>query len=248
MVSDPYGPEIVVGQLQFEFDGIAALTLEEMLRQWLNSQENDTAEVLTAALYVMDNRFRRHRAERWHEILSIQAPYRHDPAWMVSGGIEAMWLYNEAWRDYIDGAYFSALICAHAACERELAGCLYPYRDELEKRWLIWGLGKLIPAALKRGIIDEQTSKDLTKLNEIRKVSAHFKAAHETPTSVQQRALSLFASNQASDYEDALNNMIRSDALYAIRVATLVLLSNLGFGGLWSAKETEIGDTLPVGR
>lgn len=237
----PFGPEVVVGQLQFEFDGIAVLTLEEKLRQWLNSQDDEAADVLndnaadmlTAMLFIADNNTRRRGADRWREVLSLQTPYRYDPAWVVSGGVEAMWLYNEAWRDYIDGAYFSAIICAHAACERELAGCLFPYREELGKGWLMWGLGRLIPATLERGIIDDQTSKDLSKLNEIRKVSAHFKPDHETPTSVQHRAMGLFATGLDSDYEDVLRDMVRSDALFAIRVATLVLRSNLGFGGPW---------------
>lgn len=235
MTLDPYGPEVVVGQLQFEFDGIAVLTLEEKLVQWINSLDDETADadMLTAMLFIADSDTRRSRADRWREIVRLQAPYRYDPAWVVSGGVEAMWLYNEAWHDYIDSAYFSAIICAHAACERELAGCLFPYREELGKRWLIWGLGNLIPAALERGIINEEISKDLSKLNEIRKVSAHFKPDHETPTSVQHRARGLFAAGPDSDYERVLRGMVRSDALFAIRVATLVLRSNLGFGGAW---------------
>lgn len=233
MAQDPHGPEIVVGQLQFEFDDIAPLTLEERLRQWLNHKDEETTDALTAILFIGDSDSRRHRADRWSEILGIQAPYTYDPAWMVSGGIEAVWLYNEAWRDYLNGAYFSTLICAHAACERELAGCLYPYREDLERGWLMWGLGKLIPATLERKIIDKQTSKELMRLNEIRKVSAHFKPPYDIPNSVENRALGHFASSQPSDYEDVLNNMIRSDALFAIRVATFVVRGNLGFGGPW---------------
>jgi hypothetical protein len=231
MVADPHGPEIVVGQLQFELDGIRPLTLEEKLHQWLSSQEDDTTDVLTASLYVMENRFRRNRASRWHEVLDIQKPFRSDQSWLVSGGEEAIWLYDESWRDYIDGAYFFALICAHAACERELAGCLFPYREELDRSWLMWGLGKLIPAATEKGIIDDRTSEDLIRLNELRKVSAHFKVAHQTPTSVRQRALNIFGSGQDADYDSVFNKMIRSDALFSIRVATFVVLGNLGFGG-----------------
>lgn len=202
MIPDPRGPEVVVGQLQFEFDGIAPLTLGERLSRWLNSEEDESSDFLTAMLFIADNNSRRRRAGRWHQVLNLQKPYRSDPAWVVSGGAEAMWLYNEAWRDYIDGAYFSSLICAHSACERELAGCLFPYREELAKGWLMWGLGRLIPAALERGVIDEPTSKDLAKLNDIRKVSAHFKPAHETFTSVQYRAMKLFAVGPDSDYGD----------------------------------------------
>jgi hypothetical protein len=231
VIDDPRGPEIVVGQLQLEFDDIDPLTLEDRLRQWLNSQDEETAESLTAWLFIADQDSRRRRADRLCEVLKIQEPYRYDPAWYLSGGIEAIWLYTEAWRGYVNGAYFSALICAHAACERELAGCLFPYRDELDRRWLTWGLGKLVSASLERGIIDGNMSQELYKLNETRKVTAHFKVEHETPTSVQRRAMSLFATNNDSDFENTLDDVIRSDALSAIRVATLVLGSNLGFGG-----------------
>lgn len=231
VINDPRGPEVIVGQLQLEFDGIAPLTLEDKLRQWLNSQDEETIETLTAWLFIADQDSRRRRASRLCEVLKVQEPHKYDPAWYLSGGAEAIWLYTEAWRDYINRAYFSALICAHAACERELAGCLFPYRDELDRRWLTWGLGKLISTSLERGIIDDDMGQELYKLNDIRKATAHFKVEHETPTSVQRRAMSLFATNNDSDFENTLNDMIRSDALFAIRIATLVLGSNLGFGG-----------------
>jgi hypothetical protein len=96
MTLDPCGPEVVVGQLQFEFDGVTVLTLEEKLRQWLNSQDDEAvdADMLTAMLFIADNSTRRRRADRWNEIVSLQTPYRYDPVWAVSGGVEAMWLYN----------------------------------------------------------------------------------------------------------------------------------------------------------
>ena len=64
-------------------------------------------------------------------------------------------------------------------------------------------------------------------------VSAHFKPAHETSTSVQHRAIGLFNTSPDPEYENVLNKMLRTDALFAIQIATQILKSNLGFGGPW---------------
>ncbi len=141
MYQEPYGPTLVVGQLQFEFENIEPLTLDQRLRIWLDSQDNITSDVLTATLFVTDNESRRRRSDRWMELLCLQAPYQHQTI-MASGGIEVVWLYKEACRSYVNGAFLSALMCSHAACERMLAGCLFAYREELGNGWLMWGLGR----------------------------------------------------------------------------------------------------------
>src|SRR6266516_2175485 len=116
MHMDPrsYGPPVVVGQLQFVFDGIDPLPLEKRVVDWLACQDEETPDVLTATLFLADNDSRRRRASRWYEIRCIQAPYDNGAGWLVSGGEEVLWLYYEACRDYINGAYFSTLLCAQA--------------------------------------------------------------------------------------------------------------------------------------
>lgn len=233
MKPDPCGPEIIVRQLQFEFDDIAPLSLEQRLHNWLQLQDEETREVYTALLFLGDNDSRRRRAERWSEIRHVQNPYEFGSSWLVSGGIEVMWLYEEACRDYINGAYFSALLCAHSACERVLAGCLFAYREELPKGWSMWGLGRLIPSAVERNLIDSELESDLNKLTEIRKVAAHFKVAHETTNSVQWRSEAFLTEHPDLEYEDAVNSIMRSDALFAIEAATAIVRGNLGFNHPW---------------
>jgi hypothetical protein len=134
---------MVVGQLQFEFDAVAPLTEEQRIMAWLANQDEESPDVLTGILFLNDRESLRRRAARWHEVRSIQAPYEAI-RWFVSGGQEVIWLYDEACKGYIHGAFFSALLCAHSACERVLAGCLYAHREELAANWLMWGLGGLM--------------------------------------------------------------------------------------------------------
>ena len=233
MEHEPYGPEIVVGQLQFEFEGIAPLTTEHRVSAWLEHQDKETLEVYSALLLLADNDSRGRRARRWNEIRNIQSPYESESGWLIWGGPEVAWLYDEACRDYIDGAYFSALLCAHAACERELAGSLSPYREALPRGWMWWGLGKLIPQAVQRNLINHEMQRDLENLTEIRKVSAHFKILHKTPNSVPWRASTILSDNPRMEYNDAVDDIIRSDAIFAIRVATKVVYGNIGFSHPW---------------
>lgn len=233
MKPEPNGPEIVVGQLQFEFEGVAPLTVEQRISTWLEHQEEETPEMYSALLLLADNESRQRRARRWNEIRGIQSPYEGGSGWLISGGIEVSWLYDEACRDYINGAYFSALLCAHAACERELAGSLSPYREELPKGWMYWGLGKLIPHAAGRHLISPAMRVDLEKLTEVRKVSAHFKEAHKTPTAVPWRANLLLSNDPQIEYDDAVDSILKFDALFAIQIATKVARGNLGFSRPW---------------
>jgi hypothetical protein len=228
---NPYGPPGIVDQLQFTFDEIPPLSLEERVSNWLSQQDEETHDVLTAMLFLGDNDSRRRRASRWSEIRNIQKPYDSKWGWLVSGGSEVAWLYDEACRGYIAGSYFSALLCAHAACERVLAGVLSSYSEDLDKGWLMWGLGKLIKAARDRKLFDDETLDDLSRLSEIRKVSAHYKSFLDTPNSVQRRAIEILENNPDLDDDEVLDDITRSDALFALELATAMVRGNVGFGG-----------------
>jgi hypothetical protein len=90
-------------------------------------------------------------------------------------------------------------------------------------------MGKLISAAKQRKIVDAETLDNLSKLNEIRKVSAHYKSLLDTPTSVHRRAIDILENYPDLDDEEVIDNITRSDALFALRVATVMVRSNLGF-------------------
>jgi hypothetical protein len=107
------------------------------------------------------------------------------------------------------------------------------YAEELPKGWIWWGLGKLIPEAINRGPIDSQLRDDLSKLTAIRKVSAHYRSSFESENSVQRRAISLLELHPNLEDEAAIDSIIRSDAIFSIRVATTIVRSFLGFQRPW---------------
>ena len=84
-----------LGQLQFDLDGVPALTDEERVLAWLADQEHETADTFRAMLFVRDNLGRAARAERWMELRTVQAPFDREH-WLIPGGSEAVWLYEEA--------------------------------------------------------------------------------------------------------------------------------------------------------
>lgn len=221
------GPSGVVNQLEFDLAGVAPSSREERLATWLEVQEEVTADVLTATLFLQDSRSRRERVERWAEVRSIQAPYDREEGWLVTGGDEAIWLYEESCRSYVNGMFLAALLCAHAACERVLAGCLLFYEDQLEKNWIMWGLGRLIVAAFERGLIDQRMKDNLDQVTEVRKVSAHYKHPITTPNSVSRRALRALGDD--ATIEDALDGVLKQDACLAVRTATELLRGDQGF-------------------
>jgi hypothetical protein len=108
-----------------------------------------------------------------------------------------------------------------------LAGALQPYADELDKNWLRWGLGPLVEAAHERRLIDAVARDGLARLTEVRKVSAHFKPSL-TPNSILARAME-HRGNGVLDHEDLLDEILRTDAAFAVRLATALILGGVGF-------------------
>jgi hypothetical protein len=164
----------------------------------------------------------------WAAIRSTQALFYREHGWLIPGGAEAVWLYEEAERAFIDGLYLATLLCAHAACERALAGCLLSYEGELDKNWTRWGLGPLTRAAFERGLIDDQMSRDLHQVTELRKVSAHYKSPM-VHNSVSRRAFEEFTDESVSSDEDIFDFVLMWDALMAFNVATELLRGDQGF-------------------
>lgn len=225
-VATSRGPIIALNQLELEFEGVTPLSAEERVARWLAEQEDESEEVITAALFLEDGSSRADRAERWAEIRAIQAPYDRAHGWLVPGGSEAVWLYEESVRAYVHGLFLAALLCAHSACERVIAGCLLGYEEKLDKRWRRWGLGPLAAKALEFGLIDDDLRRGLDEVTELRKVSAHFKPPLE-PNSVLVRTCRALAAG--SELEDALESTLRSDAKTAIEITTWLLRGDQGF-------------------
>jgi hypothetical protein len=124
--------------------------------------------------------------------------------------------------------YLAALLCAHSACERELAGCLEFFEAQLPPRWQIWGLGKLVSEAFQLGLIDQTLREKLYHISELRKVSAHFKPPL-SPSSIIRRAGQFPDEKLSRNEEDASYfGVMRADALRAIETSTELLRGNQG--------------------
>jgi len=228
-VTHDYPPPIVTDQPELPFEDISSLTREEQrVIAWLKTQEVETIETITATLFLMDGESRRSRAERWVEIRSVQVPYDRDEGFPIMGGPEAIWLYDEACHSYAESMYLAALLCAHSACERELAGCLEFFEAQLPPRWQTWGLGKLVSEASRLGLIDQTLRDKLYEVSELRKVSAHFKPP-QTPNSIIRRAGQFPAEKLWRNEEDSSYfGVMRVDALLAIETSTELLRGNQG--------------------
>ncbi|GAB3812774.1 hypothetical protein [Kribbella italica] len=225
---DPDGPPVVTRQLQLELEGIDPLTDEQRVEAWLREQGTWSADARAAALYLRDRRSRRTRATRWEQLQAIQAPFESEWGWLTPGGEECIWLYHEAERSYVDGLHLASLLCAHAACERVLAGCLLSYEQELPKGWRFWGLGPLVKEAFLRKLIDSPLRDSLAEINEIRKVSAHFKPPLEA-NSVSSRAYHHMQATPDLNAEEAIDQVAQGDALMAFRAATELMRGDQGF-------------------
>lgn len=228
MVADSNGIPAALNQLQFHFENIPPLSPEEMVLRWLDEHDQETESSVIAELYIADSQSRRRRAERWLQVRAIQAPFTKQSGWLIPGGAEACWLYDESCLSYANGLYLAALLCAHASSERVLAGCLLAYERRLPRGWSMWGLGRLAPAAHEFGLIDAPLKDRLHQLSEIRKVSAHYKPPME-PNSVASRAFRNNIDDAGESDEDVLDGLLRADALLAITIATELLRGDQGF-------------------
>lgn len=133
-------PSLALDQLQLPLDGIEPLSEEAQVERWLAEQSDETPRVYTAVLHLRDAHTRAARAQRWAEVRVVQSRYEPSWGWLVAGGQEALWLYYDSERAYVDGLFMASLLCAHATCERMIAGCLEPYREQradLLVRW-VW--------------------------------------------------------------------------------------------------------------
>lgn len=138
-----------------------------------------------------------------------------------AGGYENGFLIIEATRCYHLGADLACILCAHACCERELAGTLkwqHPPTPNTER----WGLGRLIRIGRERHWFDADLASRLDQLNENRRTLYHLQD-FEAPTGLWRRAISR-ADNPVTkhDVAEAIPGTLRQDALEALNCAFAV--------------------------
>lgn len=228
MDCDSSGIPVVLNQLELPFDGLPSSTCSQRVSAWLEDQNEETEDVVCGHLFLVDAESRRRRAARWMDVRAIQARFHSDSGWLIPGGVEAVWLYEEACRSYMNGMYMAALLCSHSSCERVLAASLDSHERPLSKGWAMWGLGRLVPAAFELGLIDEGLKDRLLQLSELRKVSAHFKPPL-SPNSITRRAIELFDLRPELETEDGFDALLQMDAHAALDATTELLRGEQGF-------------------
>lgn len=94
---------------------------------------------------------------------------------LVGGGHESGMLMAEAAGCYVHGLFAAALICAHASCERELAGHLAA-TEVVPAGAERWGLGRLLQYAKEHDWYSAQTLEGLARLNARRRDLYHLRS------------------------------------------------------------------------
>lgn len=210
-------PQAVFAQPELPFADLEALDAIQRVELWLSSQTKhaaDSLDAIAAKLYLADNATRVIRAERWRLVMEIHERCTHDWGVMMHGGPETAFLLHEAATGLVEGLWLSALLCSHAACERHLAGLLSMDEESLPPSWRSWGLGRLLEEARQRDAVPTDLHGPLETLNEVRKVSAHFKPPlHEG--SLLNRANAMRSGN----FVQAAGEISKADAFAAYETA-----------------------------
>ena len=220
------------GQLEFALPGVPPLTPDAAIELELKDIANlSLPRAIELQLRLSDSRTIPDRVKR---IAELEATEGTVPAgrdyWSSTGGEEVLWLLDDAIIAYVAGAFLATLVCCHAACERELAGCLSVSQTrygQLPKNWDRWGLGLLIREAHSRGIVSDGLYRELSVVNDSRRATAHFKHPLE-PTSLRNRVFAAAGPDRTVP-GTAFGDQMRSDALSAYR-ATFRLLRGRGEG------------------
>jgi hypothetical protein len=109
MTTESDGIPNVLSQLQFCFENIPPLTAEEIVMRWLSEHDQETESSVIASLFIADSQSRQHRGKRWLQIRAVQAPFERQSGWLIPGGMEASWLYDESCFSYVNGIYLSGI-------------------------------------------------------------------------------------------------------------------------------------------
>jgi hypothetical protein len=138
-----------------------------------------------------------------------------------AGGYESGLLLSEAVRCYSLRADIACILCAHACCERELAGILKwqrPFPPNAER----WGLGRLIGTGRERRWFSSDLATKLDRVNENRRTLYHLQEFN-APTGLWQRAIRAGNNPATKDnVAEAIPGTLRRDALEGLECAFAV--------------------------
>ena len=165
-----------------------------------------------------DDRTRFERAERSQELASLVREFPVMTVAVAGGGHESGWFFAEAAGCYVAGLYAAALVCAHASCERELAGWVNSLGASAPRGWERWGLGRLLEYSVEVDRFPKGTAALLDEVNRKRRDFYHFRD-ERTPDSIVSRTYDQ-VTWRGKEFADAdMTAQLRVDALQAIRAA-----------------------------
>lgn len=140
---------------------------------------------------------------------------------VAAGGFESGQFLLEALACYEGGLYLASLTCAHATCERELAGRVAHAGAIAPEGWERWGLGRLIQHARTQAWHSASTLELLEAVNEKRKTVYHFREL-DAEGGLFWRTYADTGWHGFRDMRADLKEQLRMDALEAIRAALAV--------------------------
>lgn len=100
--ADSDGAPAILRQLELPFEDILALTDEDRVQNWLTDRSPNSPEEWLAFVWLRDAETRRSRATRWARIRAIQEPFDDGGRWLIPGGQECLWLYDQAEQAYVE--------------------------------------------------------------------------------------------------------------------------------------------------
>jgi hypothetical protein len=164
----------------------------------------------------------RERRARWAlEIDEVIESFPLITMTFVAGGQESGVFLGEAVGCYLHGHFAASLVCAHATCERELAGRVAHNPTTAPKGWERWGLGRLIQHARERGWHSDATIEFLEAVNERRRSVYHFRDFSADGGLFRRTyAARPWQGKEAINVD--MSDQLRMDALEAIRAALAV--------------------------
>ncbi|WP_143626262.1 hypothetical protein [Streptomyces viridosporus] len=174
-----------------------------------------------AALAARDERTRAARAERSLEIDSLQQDFPPETIGLVGGGHESAWFFVEAIGCYLHGFDAAALVCAHASCEREIAGRVNHLGANAPRGWERWGLGALLQYAATEGWYTASSQALLEEVNRKRREFYHFRSEW-TADSIVMRTYQQLPWRGKDGAREDMAQVLRADALQALRAAFIL--------------------------
>jgi len=219
-IGRPEEPWAVFAQPELPLPGIEGLDAIQSVELWLARHEGggDDLSVLTAQLYLADAETRLLRARRWLLVRNIDERCIHSWGVLHHGGPESVWLLDEAARALVGGLWLAALFCSHSVCERHLAGLVGLDDQQQDQSRTLWGLGRLLEEADRRGILPADLREPLNRMNEARKASAHFR-----PLAYDGSLLRRAMAKDDGHAMESLEELAETDAFEAYETARLLI-------------------------